>query len=122
MPHKAWLQSFSDMVGLLPENQVPSQQLLADIRLVLDEAIVIAINHGARLPNFVMEPGRLEAIERRLGQARIAELVAQHAPHHAVEDLIPLITKLAIQFDAIERRSAETNWDREMQRDQETPS
>lgn len=109
MPHKAWLQSFSDMLGLFPENQVPSQQLLADIRLVLDEAIVVAVNHGARLPNFVVKPGRLEAIERRLGQTRIAELIAQPVPHHAVDGLVPLITKLAVQFEAIERRSAETN-------------
>jgi hypothetical protein len=109
MPHKAWLQSLSDMLDIFPENQMPSRQLLADIRLVLDEAIVIAVNHGARLPNFVVKPSRLEAIEGRLGQARIGELVAQPISHHAVDGMISLITKLAIQFDAIERRSDETN-------------
>jgi hypothetical protein len=85
MPHKVWLESLADMLSAFSENQAPSKQLIADVQLVLEEAIVIAINHGARLPNFVVNPDRLEAIETRPGQARIAELVAQPAAHHTVE-------------------------------------
>jgi hypothetical protein len=106
MPHKVWLQSFADMLSAYSEDQVPSEQLLADIRLVLDEAIVIAINHGARLPTFVVTPSRLEAIEARLGQVRIAELCAQPLPDHTVQALIPLITRICGSLDRMSSCSA----------------
>jgi hypothetical protein len=106
MPHTAWLQSLADMVSRFPENQSPSPQLLTDIQLVLDEAIVLAMNHGARLPNFVVERSRLQEIEKRLGQARIAELASQPVTHHAVEGMIPLIARLCADLDAVRSRSA----------------
>jgi hypothetical protein len=105
MPHKAWLQSLADMLSAFPADKAPSPQLLADIQLVLDEAVIIAINHGARLPDFVMERSRLEAINARLGQTRIAELAAQSVAHHTVQAMTPLIVRLSADLDAVSRRS-----------------
>ena len=105
MPHKVWLQSLADMLSAFPADKAPSPQLLADIQLVLDEAVIIAINHGARLPDFVMERSRLEAINARLGQTRIAELAAQPVANHAVQAMTPLIVRLCADLDAVSRRS-----------------
>lgn len=107
MPHKAWLQSLADMLSAFSENQAHSKQLIADIQLVLDEAIVIAINHGARLPNFVVNPSRLEAIETRLGHTRIAELVAQPVARHTVKAMVPLIVRVCTDLDAVNRRAGD---------------
>jgi hypothetical protein len=109
MPHKAWLQSLADMLSTFSENQAPSKQLIADIQLVLDEAVVIAMNHGARLPNFVVEATRLEAIHHRLGRNRIAELAAQPVPNYTVDAMVPLIVRLCTDLDAMSTRSGEKN-------------
>ena len=64
MPHRKWLQSLADMLSAYPEDQAPSQQLIADVQLVLDEAIILVVAHAGQLPDFVMEVGRIEAIYR----------------------------------------------------------
>ena len=109
MPHAEWLQSLVDMVSKFPESQLPSQQLLADIQVALDEAIFIAINHGAQLPHFMTEARQLDAMHERIGPIRIAELASQPVPHQTVEALVSIITKLYREFDALNRRAAQAD-------------
>jgi hypothetical protein len=102
VPHKAWLQSLADLLSRFPSDQAPSSQLLADVQLVLDEAIVIAMNHGARLPSILVNPRRLDLIAKRLGQTRITELASHPVGHHDVEAMLPLIARL---WEEVERFS-----------------
>lgn len=106
MPHKAWLRSLTDMLGAFPDNQVPSSQLMADIQLVLDEAITTVMAHGGQLPSFILEVNRLDAIHQRLGQIRMSELASQSLSPHDLETLIPLTVRLCSAFDAITQRGA----------------
>ena len=104
MPHKAWLRSFADMLSAFPNDQTPSLQLLNDIQVVLDEAIVTVIAHGGQLPSFVREVDRLDAIHKRLGQIRMSELASHSLTHQDLQALIPLTARLCSAFDAIKQR------------------
>jgi hypothetical protein len=107
MPHKRWLQSLADLLSAFPEDQAPSQQLLADVQLVLDEAIILVVAHGGKLPDLVMEVSRLEAIYKRLGERRLAELAAQPLSHQDKVALISLIPRVCRDIDALSRRKAD---------------
>ena len=107
MPHRKWLQSLADMLSAYPEDQAPSQQLIADVQLVLDEAIILVVAHAGQLPDFVMEVGRIEAIYRRLGEIRLAELAAQPLSQQDKVALISLIPRVCRDFDALSRRKAD---------------
>ena len=106
MPHKRWLQSLADMLSAFPEDQTPSQQLLSDVQLVLDEAIALVIAHAGQLPDFVMEVERIEAIYKRLGELRLAELAAQTLSHQDKEALMLLIPRVCRDLDALSPRKA----------------
>ena len=101
MPHKAWLRSLADMLSMFPHDQTPSPQLLNDIQLVLDEAIVTVMAHGGQLPSFILEVDRLDAIHKRLGQIRMSELASHSLTHQDLQALIPLTARLCSAFDAI---------------------
>jgi hypothetical protein len=107
MPHKRWLQSLADLLSAFPEDQAPSQQLLADVQLVLDEAIILVVARGGRLPDFVMEVSRIEAIHKRLGEPRLAELAAQVLSHQDKNALILLIPRVCRDLDALTARKAD---------------
>jgi hypothetical protein len=107
MPHKKWLQSLADLLSAFPEDQAPpSQQLLADIQLVLDEAVILVVAHGGNLPDLVMEVSRIEAVYGRLGERRLAELAAQPLSHQDKLALMSLIPTVCRDFEALSRRKA----------------
>jgi hypothetical protein len=106
MPHRKWLQSLADMLRVFPEGQAPSQQFLADVQLVLDEAIILVVVHAGQLPAFVMEVSRLEAIYKRLGRPRLAELAAQPLSHQDKVALISLIPGVCRYLDALDGTTA----------------
>src|SRR5687768_17407032 len=107
MPHKRWLQSLADLLSAFPEDQAPSQQLLADVQLVLDEAIILVVAHAGHLPDFVMKVSRIEAIHKRLGETRLAELAAQPLSSQDKNALISLIPRVCRDIDALSRRKAD---------------
>jgi hypothetical protein len=111
MPYKAWLQSFADMLSAFPDGQMPSRQLLADIQLVLDEAIFTVAAHGGQLPPFILEVDRLDAIHKRLGEIRMSELASQPVSHQDLQTLIPLTARLCSAFDAIKHGSVNAHDD-----------
>jgi hypothetical protein len=107
MPHKRWLQSLADLLSAFPEDQAPSQQLLADVQLVLDEAIILVVARGGQLPDFVVEVSRIDVIRKRLGETRLAELAAQPLSPQDKNALISLIPRVCRDIDALSRRNAD---------------
>ena len=103
MPYRRWLQSLADMLSTFPEGQGPSQQLLADIQLVLDEAIILVIAHRGQLPEFVTKASRLELIHKRLGESRVTELSSQPLSRVDMDALIPIIASVCRELDALPR-------------------
>jgi hypothetical protein len=61
----------------------------------------------AQLPDFVMEVSRLEAIYKRLGRPRLAELAAQPLSHQDKVALISLIPAVCRHLDALSRRKVD---------------
>ena len=101
MPHKAWLQSFGDMLSAFPDGQTPSPELLNDIQRVLDEAIFTVIAQGGQLPSFILQIDRLDAIHKRLGEIRMSELASQPLSYQDLQVMIPLTARLCSAFDTI---------------------
>jgi hypothetical protein len=101
MPYRRWLQSLADMLSTFPKGRGPSQQLLADIQLMLDEAIILVIARRGQLPDFVTEASRLELIRKRLGESRLTELSSQPLSRVDMDALIPIIANLCRELDAL---------------------
>jgi hypothetical protein len=101
MPYRRWLQSLADMLSTFPNGQAPSQQLLADIQLVLDESIILVMAHGGQLPDFVTETSRLELVHKRLGESRLVELSSQPLSRVDIDALIPIVASVCRELDAL---------------------
>ena len=99
--------SLADLLSAFPEDQAPSQQLLADVQLVLDEAIILMVAHAGHLPDFVMNVSRIEAIHKRLGETRLAELAAQPLSPQDKNALKSLIPRVCRDIEALSGRKAD---------------
>lgn len=93
------------MLGMFPSDQTPSDKMLRDVQLVLDEAVALVVTHGGQLPDFSTQIGRIAAAYGRLGPDRVDQLSRQHAAVHEIDVLVPLIAKTWTQLDALKQRA-----------------
>lgn len=98
-----WLKQLGDLVSAFPAGQTPSSELFAQIRNVVDETIISILESGGELPAFILQPERIAAMRDRLGDQRVAELIARPLSPPQITLLVPLATRLCRAFDALSK-------------------